>query len=236
MARLRILRREDKVYMELPSEMAKYEEVEFFLLKDGFYLLTAPLGQAPQKNTVNETDLFVLKKLLGIRFENRTPDYVSKTFSQSELETLRELENRNFVNLFKSKKYPEGVYNIPDSTFSLVQKSNQPGSQGAGLTHRGFLIITDKKDALALSEQLAPDMKTGAVVGVKGFDGKFYVVTRDYYASSRTKITGVLKHEMDILAVANSTKLDPEGCTAVLRLMAEAGEVIEKKKGVFAPV
>ena len=41
---------------------------------------------------------------------------------------------------------------------------------------------------------------------------------------------------MDASSVSAATKLDPEGCMAVLRIMSEAGEILEKKKGVFAPV
>jgi hypothetical protein len=104
------------------------------------------------------------------------------------------------------------------------------------LKSHGFVVIPNKRDAMGLSEKLRSDMKKGAVIGVKGFDGRFYAVTRSYFTTSQSSINSVLKEEMDSPSIASAAKLDPEGCIAVLRLMAENGEIIEKKKGVFAPV
>jgi hypothetical protein len=79
-------------------------------------------------------------------------------------------------------------------------------------------------------------MKNGAVAGVKGFDNRFYVVTKPYLLGAQGAITPVLKDDMDAPSVAAAAKLDPDGCMAVLRIMSEQGEILEKKKGVFAPV
>jgi hypothetical protein len=40
---------------------------------------------------------------------------------------------------------------------------------------------------------------------------------------------------MDAGAIAMAAKLEPDGCIAILNLMADRGEIIEKRKGVFAP-
>jgi hypothetical protein len=264
MAKVRVLRRQEKAYIELPSDMAGQEEIELFQLKEGYYLITIPLGQqAPQarqgQGRISDDERAVMKKLLSIRFENRTPEYVAKALEQAELATLSQLERKGFVNVFRGNKYRDGVYNISDSIYPLLQKGGQSRSQvapetqnprnmtasrpgasaastGAMLQSQGFLIVQDKREALTLSEQLQPQMKSGAVVGVKGFDGKFYIVTRDYFSKARSAIDAALKDQMDSATVAAAVKLDPEGCLAVLRLMAENGDIIEKKKGVFAPV
>ncbi|VVC04618.1 Uncharacterised protein [Candidatus Bilamarchaeum dharawalense] len=253
MAKTRIIKRQDRAYMELPPEMAKYDEVEFFLLRDGYYLISPPLGSSvpeqkvPPTGDMSEKERTVLKKLLSIKFENRTPAYVSKMFSDSERETLGDLEQKKLINLFKGRKYVDGVYNIPDSTYSLVQRpDSRPSvpqtspSQSMGtiavLNSKGFVIIQDKREAFAFSEESSRELKSGAVIGVKGFDGKFYAVSREYFSTAKNKITAILKKDMDLPSIASTTKLDPDGCTAVLRLMAENGDIIEKKRGVFAPV
>lgn len=256
MVKTRIIKKQDKAYIELPFELSNYDEIEFFLLKDGYYLLTVPLGNGSEKTNENqelnksqqmsEKELAILKKLLSIRFENRTPDHVSKSFSDSEQEVLKTLEQKKFVNLFKGRKYVNGVYNVPDSTYSLVQKNDAQTkstpvpiiqqSAIVALKSQGFVIFTDKREALALSEKLSNEMRSGDVVGVKGFDGKFYVVTRECLTVIRSKIISVLKKEMDVQSIAAATKTDIDGCTAVLRLMAESGDLVEKKKGIFAPV
>jgi len=256
MARIRILRKQDKAYIELPPDLAGGDEVELFALRDGYCLLSTPLGQTERRSgAIDERQRMVLKKLLSIRFENRTPAYVSKALSEGEMAVLGELEKRGMVNVFKGDKYKDGVYNINDNIYPvLAQKGGEapkaeaqgrvvpadhqptPADSIVALRSRGYVVIADRREALMLSEQLGADMKSGAVVGVKGFDGKFYIVSRNYFNSAQASIGAALKEDMDAPSVASATKLDPEGCLAVLRLMAENGEIIEKKRGVFAPV
>lgn len=266
MAKARILRKSDKPYLELPQEFAEYDEIELFQLKEGYYLLSVPLGQgaaarARQAGQITDQERDVLRKLLSIRFENRTPAFVGKALEQRELEILRELERRRLVNVFRGDKYREGVYNINDKIYPLLSgraearaesrpegriearsqeappsHSASPGVSLSALNSRGFAIITDKREALALSEQLSSEIKGGSVVGIKGFDGKFYLVTKNYLTDSAAAISSVLKEEMDVAAISSAARLEPDGCVAVLRLLAENGEIIEKKRGVFAPV
>lgn len=244
MAKVRILRKENRAYIELPRDIADLEELELFPLKQGYYLLSIPLGSGTERKTqISDTERVVLKRLLSIRFEKRTPAYVAKALSEKDKEILKELERKGFVNVFKGKKYANGVYNIKDSIYPLLtqrdqpkrQRSQQPG-QFSLLRSQGFLIMNDRNEAFRLSQQLNAEMKSGSVVGIKGFDGKFYIVTRDYLTKAQRSISSVLNEEMDAPSIASAAKLEADGCIAVLRLMAERGEIIEKKKGVFAPV
>ena len=278
MAKIRILRKGEKAYIELPPEMSGSPELELFQLREGYYLLSVPLGQAAphpqQTGGLNEREKAVLRKLLSIRFEKRTPAYVKEELTPEELEVLSGLEGKGLVNVFRGSKYKDGVYNIKDSIYPHLSgnegekaRTPEPGSperenagpvpaaqRGGGpvaaraapsagysdsfslLTSRGYLIVLDKNEARSLSERLNTEMKSGAVLGVKGFDGKFYIVTRSYFNSALAAIGPIFKDEMDGPSIASAAKLDPEGCMAVLRLMAENGEIIEKKRGVFAPV
>jgi len=266
MGKVRVLKRQDGSFIELPAELSDTGELELFKLKEGFYLLSKPLGgPAPEERNGDDEEgelsgeeRLVLKKLLGIRFENRTPEQVSGSFSPSEMEVLRGLEERRFVNVFKGSKYRYGVYNINDHAYSLLRKGEREGrvprpqTQNTGpSTHRphqgrisdthrnlmkqGFMIIKDKEEARMLSEVLGKDMRQGLIFGVKGFDGKFYIVTRDYMVRGQNSINLILTEDMEARAIAQAAKLEPEGCTAILNLMADRGEVIEKRKGVFAP-
>jgi hypothetical protein len=282
--RVRVLRRQNSSYLELPQEMAGNEELELFQLKPGYYLLSVPFGAesggqsaktgaqesegtriAQQKPVLGAAEQLtsaeraVLQKLLAIRFDQRIPANVSRMLDDGEKAVLKELERRGLVNVFKGTKYKDGVYNIKDSAFSLAQKGGEnDGARQAGRTMpqaaqpsfmnqasndlaaslkaRGFIVINDRNQARALSESLSGEMKNGSVAGVKGFDNKFYVVTRDYLTQAQISITKALKEDMDAATVATAAKLDPEGCMAVLRILSEAGEILEKKKGVFAPV
>lgn len=255
MARVRVLRRQDKAYIEIPSDLAASAEAELFQLRDGFYLLSVPLeshGKPPNSASsgISEAERQVMKRLLSIRFEKRTPAFVGKALSEEEKSVLAGLVQKRFVNVFTGDKYRDGVYNISDSIYPLLSGRAQPSREQAGeaaqprqnsgtlsvLKTRGFVIVQDKREAMELSERLGQEMKRGEVFGVKGFDNKFYIVTRDYFTASQQKVNAALKEDMDAPSIAEAAKLDQEGCVAVLRLMAENGEIIEKKRGVFAPV
>ncbi|MBU0532367.1 hypothetical protein KKB44_02635 [Candidatus Micrarchaeota archaeon] len=236
MAKVRILKKQGKAYLELPSETLNCDELELFLLKEGYYLLSIPLGK---KDELSEAEKELLRKLLSIRFEKRTPPYVAKVLSDAEKEMLKSLEQRKHVNVFRGQKYKQGVYNINDRTYPLLKEiavkkvASDPISQ---LKAQGFLIIKDKRAAFELSKKLNQEMKDGRVAGVKGFDGNFYLVTREYLAAAKATIASMLTEEMDVGLIASASKLDQDGCTAVLHLMAENGDIIEKKKGIFAPI
>jgi len=303
MAKARILRQQDRCFIELPEVMRDHDELELFQLKEGFYLITPPLKasdkepersqvtselkgrdskNAEQKNAgerkpaIKENERSLLKKLLSIRFENRTPEQVGKALSKDEMATLRELETRGLVNVFKGNKYKDGVYNINDSIYPMLFSSNQnntstqksektdniqapaipksnplsnpsasvraptqslgPSAAIAALNSQGYLVVNDRNEERNLSEALAPRMKSGNVLGVKGFDGKLYIVTREYFSKAETRISPALKDDMAVEAIAQACNLESDGCRAVLRIMAENGDVIERRKGVFAPI
>ena len=255
MARVRVLKRQNNAYLELPPEMASYDEVELFPLKEGYYLLSAPLGrpEAKPQPKGDDGERALLKKLLAIRFENRTPAYVTKALNDEEKMVLTELERTGLVNVFRGTKYKDGVYNINDRVYAMLShaegetskagaRSAQPAGAGgqmdsAGiLIRQGYIVIGDKNEAKMLSERLAQEMKNGSIAGVKGFDGRFYIVTRAYLVKAESLIATALKENMDAAGIAAATKLEPDGCLAALRVLAESGEIIEKKRGIFAPV
>jgi len=284
MVKARILRQQNRCFLELPKEMQTYDEVELFQLKDGYYLVTLPLpnvaqsgadakregdGRAQNKIVLSDAERSVLKKLLSIRFENRTPDHVASALSKDEGVVLKELEAKGFVNVFRGTKYKDGVYNISDGIYPILSgsaqgehKEERPSENAANqrapsqypnahpangslqrisgsiaiLNNQGYLVINDRNEERSLSEALAPRMKSGSVLGVMGFDGKLYIVTRDYFSKAESLIRPILKEDMTVDSIAGSCRIDPDGARAVLRIMAENGDVIERRKGVFAPV
>ena len=244
MVKSRILKQNNKAYLELPEGLGDEDEIEVFQLKEGYYLLSRATDS---RTTINEIEKSVLRKLNEIRFENRTPEHVNKVMTETEKLILKELGKRGFVNIFKGKKYRNGVFSISDKVYPLlrekgtsVAKTAAPQKAPAGplgiLQTRGFLILNDRNEATRISQKLSQEIKRGEIFGTKGFDGKFYAVAKPYLEDSQKKINAVLNGDMDADSIAKSTKLDLEGCTAVLRLMSENGEILEKKKGLFAPI
>jgi len=262
MARARVIKKQDRCFVELPKEFLSTDEIELFPLRDGYYLLSQPLPgeRAPKPGTPGREgpspgEIAVLHKLQSIKFGERTPENVAGLLDDGEKESLRRLEERGWVNVFKGSKYRNGVYNIADEVYPMLkghetgrkaqdaEQKPKPAATPAVATpsysllrSQGYLIIKDQKDAKALSEMLKSDMKEGSVIGIKGFDGAFYVVTRDYLLRASKAVLGALKEEADVQTIAESCSLDADGVRAVLHQLAESGEVIEKRRDRYAAV
>lgn len=98
---------------------------------------------------------------------------------------------------------------------------------------RGFVVV-DEGVARELSQQLEYQIKSGEIMGVRGFDKKFYIASRSFYDSTSSKIIEAkLAKEFQLQDAAAATKTPEAGCLAVLQIMREGGELLEKKRGVF---
>lgn len=266
----KLIKKNGKSYVQLPEEFDSLDEIELFQLKGNFWLISAPLGaksgkpaeQPAQKNgekSLSEPEKSVLRKLMKIRFADRTPSNVEKTFSADEKLLVRQLIKRGLLQVFYGKKYEKtGVFNISDEIYPLIHQEG-PGAEPApaqgktaeqpqapqpaqgrppsysDLVKSGWTVIPNFRDA----EQFSYDLKKAGVAqnvkGVRAFDGKFYVATNTFIYPAYEKIKAVLekKSEMHVEEIAAATHLEAEAVLTVLHLVAESGEVIEKKRGLF---
>ncbi|MFH0974006.1 MAG: hypothetical protein V1817_04445 [Candidatus Micrarchaeota archaeon] len=105
------------------------------------------------------------------------------------------------------------------------------------LQEKGFLIVQNEVEAKALSVALESDIRSGSVRGVRGFDKKYYIVVQPYLQELMPKIRKILaERPLAGGAIASALKTDSDGVLAVLYVLKEEGEVIEKKRGIFALV
>lgn len=269
---IKLIKKNGKSYIELPEVFNQLDEVELFQLKENFWLLSAPLAKAAEEKKegkkLSDAEKAVLHKLMEIRFADRTPSKIEKTFSADEKNTVRGLIKRGFIQVFYGKKYQKtGVYNISDEIYPLINHDAGEGKaepQNAELfvarqarsatnakpevqqkavlsptyselVKTGWMVIPHSRDAEQFSYDLKKSGLSQNVKGVRAFDGRFYVATNKFLYSAYEKIKAVLekKKEMHTEEVAAATGLEPEAVSTVLHILAESGEVIEKKRGLF---
>lgn len=133
----KLIKKENKVYVQLPEEFASLSEVEVSQLKGLYWLISPPIQEAaerklskaveekqnakPPKPELTAPEDKVLQKLLAIRFEGRTPSRIEKLFSLEEQDVLRQLIKKGYVQVFYGDKYSKtGVYNIVDNIYPLI--------------------------------------------------------------------------------------------------------------------
>lgn len=232
----------------LPSEIAGAEAVEIFPLRSGFFLLAVKgaIGGAQAGQGLSGEEKALLKKMLAIKFERRTPVEVDRVLSPKERGTLGALLAKKAVGVFRSEKYPKGVYNVPDAVYGQARGGGGEAANGgdagqaAGQSAphplaKGYLVVESEGEARRLSSAVAEEIKTGEVAGLRSFDRKYYFVRKGFVAEWRPKLAAALgKGEMTAEELARKVGLEADGCRAILLHMGEEGELLEKGKGKFA--
>lgn len=103
------------------------------------------------------------------------------------------------------------------------------------LDSKGFVVVFEEKAAQDFSRDFESEIKSGALIGSRGFDKKFYVATRYFVQDYGAKASKVLSESpLSMQQIAEKLKLSEDGAKVLLSILMEQGEVIEKKKGVYA--
>ena len=159
---------------------------------------------------------------------------------------------KKVVNVFRSGKYENGVYNVSDIVFGQTRDILPAHEIGSGAVHatagkvaapqpaydplsKGYLVLDNEGDARQLSGAVAERIKAGEVAGLRAFDRKYYFIRKDFATSHQPKIMSALeKGDKTADELARVLGIPPEACLAILLHMAEEGELLEKNKGKFA--
>lgn len=245
----------------LPSELLSSTALGIIVLRDGSFLLTPKQEQPRVSSLLNDKEKTVVKKLVSVRFEKRTPQEISSLLSKEEKETLESLLKKNIVHIFKGERYSkEGVYSISDFAFQQARgdeghanappkqsqtPSLQPSVQSSAasppisspehLEKFGWMILDNESDARSFSNSFPDRVRSGAVKGIRAFDRKYYFVSSGFVLTWEKKITAALsKGEKTAAEISSELSLNADGVLCLLHHMCESGDVLEKQKGKFA--
>lgn len=244
--KIKIIKRGEKSYIELPEELKDKNEVEIFHLKEGFYLLNfsaSPIAMPSdnEKKFSLEEELLVVSKVMSLDFSKRTPENVLKLLNMEEREIFISLQKKKHIWLFKGEKYKkEGVYNISNKLFSLWKEKKSKLQQTPSIINvlykQGYLVIENANEAKMFSDNIRDQMASGTILGIRAFDGKYYISTRSFYNKIKEKISKEIKEATSVSKISELCEIEKDACLAVLYLMLESGEAIETRKGFFSLV
>lgn len=103
------------------------------------------------------------------------------------------------------------------------------------LDSKGFIVVFEEKGAQDFSRDFEQEIKSGSLVGTRGFDKKFYVATRGFLEQQTPKLLKVLADgPLSLEQLSEKTKIPEDGVKSLVWILMDEGEVIEKKKGFFA--
>jgi len=238
----KIIKREKGCYLKLPEEFRETEEAELMKLKEGYYLLSVPIGSekeaksavaAPPKKPPESAEERVLKKLDSLGLAKRCPSYLKKVLSAEEEKMLQKLVKSGKIAYIHNKKFHEGIYVIESRKKAAGAGAESSNALANALFANGYIVLDGSRDAKILSERLLK--QKGSILGVRGFDGKYYVVTTGYLKKVANALAK-MGNEVTPDAVAAQFRFSIDGCKAVLKLLSEKGDYLEKSGDVYIRV
>ncbi|MFH1257460.1 MAG: hypothetical protein ABIG96_03835 [Candidatus Micrarchaeota archaeon] len=177
------------------------------------------------------------------------PEKIRKSSEVKEEEEYEFFEAEKGTFILISKKNLEELTKKSAWAELLKGKAEQPSEQKHEpeirddaepeklISSGGFAVISSEEEARRISKLFEKEIKTNDVIGVRGFDKKFYIVSAKYFRENASKLMKLIgAREMPLKDIALASKMDESGCLACLMLLKEQGELIEKRRGVFKAV
>ncbi len=202
-------------------------------------------------------ELAVLKKIDTIRYENRTQENTMKILNDSEKKVLQRLLAIGALSQFKGKSGKE-LYSIPKNIYDnfLMRKKLQPQAKPAAynfvrqapkhqepedenvaaLENNGFLVLQTEAEASRASLLLEQSIRHGQVLGTRSFskNREFYILLRSYFDRHAQGILKRLREkDWRVQDIAKEMGIEEDGARAILYILAENGDVMEKKREIF---
>ncbi len=105
------------------------------------------------------------------------------------------------------------------------------------LNKKGFLVVANENEVKALTQAVEKDVKNGAVLGVRGFDKKYYLCTRAFLEEQTPKVLKILSaKDASAEEAAQALKQPLDATLSLIQVLKEQGEILEKKRGMYAAV
>lgn len=240
--------------------------------------MSATFSKKSPAGVLSPDEMSMLRKLLAIRFEERTVPAVAKKIGAAEKKVLDALVARRLIEVFKNAKYKEGVYNISQKVYSAAAApmngamkkddtepakstapkyemrnpeiskqenttpvipairtlDNPPINSAEHLARFGYMVLNTETEAKMAMMQIQPMLKTDDVRGIRGFDKRYYVLRRSFLH----QYAGLVLAQLDAGPstsdkIAAALGLPAEAVSVILMIMADEGEVIEKRRGTW---
>ncbi len=257
---VRIYRVGDNLACILPKGMVEKlrlqggEEVDFYEIKPGVFtlvkkdtverMLKEEIGEVElpgEKKGLGMEEMELLRKLNGIKFSERIPYNVNRKLSQREKEVLSKLIERGAVKIYKGGKYSKtGVYEISNDVYALLKgEKAEAGAETPEeqLEKNGYAIVEDARDAEGLCKKFEREIRSGEIIGTRGFDKRFYVAKKSWFSSMIEKVRQSMKKGANNLAdISREVRVSEPACIVALEIMKDRGDAIEKRRGCYGLV
>jgi len=170
-----------------------------------------------------------IAKLLNdkdLTFQDKVEGAFEKLLNKNDLAIFKEMIQDNEIEIFKlSSKYKKGVYQL------ALHKSNLSNEDYNLFKSNKYIILKQVEDAKRFSEEFKEVIKSGEVIGIKSFDGNYYVVYKNLFDEIKQKIFSLsLKEAFSTDFLESRLSYSKELLKVVIEILKDEGLIIEKRK------
>ncbi len=181
----------------------------------------------------------VLEELLG-------KGMVSVRYDREKGEKLYGISKQIYDRFLMRKKVVQETRQEPKSftrSFQTQGSESQTkrlatsleGDKSRELEEQGYIVVNSEAEAGNLSLALEDSIRHGLVIGTRSFNKKFYIVTRLFFNKNSAAILKVLENgSKSVDEIASEINVPEDAVRAVLYLLAESGDVSERKRDFFS--
>lgn len=270
--RAKLEKKENGYILHIPSQLAvglgDPNTLNITKLRDGMLLLFSDSAGKSVFSTevdvakgtmsqLSKEELGLVSKLSRIRFENRQVPYVYKLLNLYEKKILAALLEKKIIEVYKNKKYPEGVYSISSYAYYNGQASQNTAPPESKRIHPpvnklkikgsampintlehleklGYMVLESENEAKIMMSSIKDKIKRDEIKGVRSFDKKYYVLKREFLLDYQDICLDQLEDgPKDSAEIAKATGLTVEAVTTMMLVLGEQGDIIEKRRGVW---
>ncbi len=221
---------------EAPSRRFSTEELDVLRKLDTFRY--SDRTEENVKKKLSDTELPVLKSLIS---KKAVELFQSKKSGVPVYSIPRDVYD-NF--LLRKKPQQQNVqYKVQQSaqqpsvqhvTFQAIKESIPGNANVKKLEEQGFIVLPTEAEASSLSLALEESIRQGLVLGTRAFNKKFYIVLRSFFDQYNSKIIESLRSGKDkIDEISSAVGISEDATRAILYLLAENGDVSERRKDQF---
>lgn len=119
-------------------------------------------------------------------------------------------------------------------TFQAIKESIPGNENVKKLEEQGFIVLPTEAEASSLSLALEESIRQGMVLGTRAFNKKFYILLRAFFDQYSRKVVESLRSGKDKTSdIAASIGISEDAARAILYLLAENGDVSERRRDQF---
>ncbi len=183
------------------------------------------IEKSPNKDLVKNK----IAKLLNdknLTFQDKVEGNFEKLLNKNDLVIFKEMIEDKEIELFKlSSKYKKGVYQLS------LHKSNLSTEDYSLFKSNKYIILKKTDDARRFSKEFKEIIKSGEVIGIKSFDGNYYVIYKTIFDEIKQKLYLLnLNSAFSIDFLESRLSYSKELLKFVIEILKDEVKIIEKRK------